>query len=368
VDLKKYRSLNYQGNFYNEADLKDFCREQLGENQDKIASWEKSIYIFIQEWLDKKDYIKVFTSGSTGERKEFRLRKEYMINSALKTGRYLNLKKGESALLCLSADYIAGKMMLVRSFVFGLNLFALNPSSKPLVELIKQPDFTALVPLQLSEILQDIQQKQILERIRNVIIGGGRLDHQLKAELQSMPNNIYESYGMTETSSHIALRKINGKDCQKYFQLMEGITISQDQRSCLQIEAQDLADDIIVTNDLVEIINHHEFDLLGRFDNLINSGGIKHIPELIEKKLFNLIPDPFIIASEANKSLGEMLILIIESKSKSLEEQSLIFDLLKSVLNKFEMPRKIYFTSPFSFTETGKINRKKVLKSLKKEE
>lgn len=368
MEFKKYRSLNFQGNFYNEADLKAFCREELSRSSNILPSWEKSIYVFLLEWLDKKDYVEVSTSGSTGKPKIIRLSKVQMISSALRTGRYLNLKKDDKSLLCLPVNYIAGKMMIVRSIVLELNLMAVNPSSKPLAGLTEKPDFVALIPLQISEILKDQQQLEKLSEIRNVIIGGGRLDHLVKSELKSMPNNIYESYGMTETSTHIAVRKINGSVSQKYFQVLEGVRISQDQRRCLQIETPEISDKLILTNDLVEIINDHEFDLLGRIDHVINSGGIKYIPELIEDKLMNLISEPFVIAGEPDKSLGERLILVIESETKSAKEQSRLLKSLKQSLDKFEMPRKIYFIKPFAYTETGKINRKKVLQSLKKEE
>lgn len=364
VNSVKYSSLTLQGVLYREADLVAYCREKVSAEED-LSSQEKSIYNFILQWLDEKDYVEVFTSGSTGEPKKTKLYKEHMINSALKTGKYLNLKPNETALLCLPAGYIAGKMMIVRSMVLGLNLIFSDPSSKPLEGLTLQPDFTALVPLQMANILQDPLQKKILAKIKNVLVGGGRLDEQICDELESLPNAIYESYGMTETSSHVALKRINGIGRQTGFQTMEGVGISADRRNCLQIEAPELSHDLIITNDIVEIINDHEFKHIGRYDSIINSGGIKHIPELIEQKIKALIREPFIIAAETDKTLGEQLILIIESKVKSREELNKLKQTMQEVLEKYEVPRKIYFTSSFEYTPTGKIKRENVLQSLK---
>jgi O-succinylbenzoic acid--CoA ligase len=367
VEYKQYKNLRYQGNYYSETELETFCHKNLLKDSGKLPSWEKSIYVFILEWLRENDYIEVSSSGSTGKPKIIRLSKEQMVYSAFRTGTYLNLKRNERALLCLPADYIAGKMMIVRSMVLGLNLLAVNPSSKPLAAITEQPDFAALIPLQVSEILRDIQQRNKLSEIRNILIGGGRLDHQIKFNLQAFPNNIYESYGMTETSTHIALRKINGKGKQTYFQVLDGVKISQDDRKCLQVEMSEMPENVINTNDLVEIINPHEFDLLGRIDNVINCGGIKYIPEIIEEKLMDMIPEPFIIASEPDKNLGERLILIIESDKNGSEERVQLLDSMKVKLDKFEMPREIYYISAFPYTETGKINRKKVQTILKRD-
>jgi len=316
--------------------------------------YEKQLGDFLLDWLDSNDAILVNTSGSTGIPKSIKLQKQAMVNSALATGDYFKLKPGDSALLCLPTSYIAGKMMIVRAIILGLNLDLVYPSSNPLEHIARDYDFTAMVPMQLENSLSSI------EKIRVVIVGGAKVSKSLSNKLESISDTeIYETYGMTETVTHIAARKLNNNE-NKEFEVLPNIKITQDQRDCLVIDAPHLADGQIVTNDIVKLHSESSFELLGRIDNVINSGGIKMHPEQLETKLDSFIDSNFFIASSENKTLGEEVVLVVEGKENSISSD------FHEVLNKHEIPKKILFADNFIRTSSGKINRVKTLESLKK--
>lgn len=308
--------------------------------------YEKHIGEFLLEWLDDDLDIEVQTSGTTGVPKVIRLKKLAMIQSAIATGDFFNLAPGDKALLCLSAKYIAGKMMLVRAMILGLELDITTIDSKPLKYRDKQYDFAAMVPIQVENSLKKLQ------NIEKVIIGGATLSQSLIAKLKKLKKTkAYETYGMTETITHVAVRKIG----EITFKTLPNINVSKDARDCLVIEAPKIMEEKVITNDIVDVINEHEFLWLGRYDNVINSGGVKLFPEQIEAKLQEVIADRFFIASEKDEKLGEKLILVIEAKEKEVDLN--IFD----SLDKFEKPKEIYFVPKFVETKTGKVNRLKTL-------
>jgi len=247
------------------------------------------VYLFFKDWFDEKDFVEVKTSGSTGIPKVIQLQKSHMINSAMATGSFFNLSEKTTALLCMSPNFIAGKMMLVRALILGWHLDVVEAVSNPLKDSEKQYDFTAMVPIQLKNSLTDIY------KIKQLIVGGGVVSKELLNEIQSVKTAIYATYGMTETITHIAVKKLNkfagGIDNsnvissaveKSYYQILPNITIATDQRGCLVINAPKVSSEEIITNDLVEIISDNEFNWLGRIDGVINSGGIKLIPEQIE--------------------------------------------------------------------------------------
>ncbi|MBU1013732.1 MAG: AMP-binding protein [Bacteroidetes bacterium] len=352
---KKYDKLILDGQIFRGNDLKKHCASKL--KQLYLKDWEKHLFGFVLEWLDEEEEIKVKTSGSTGIPKSILLKKQHMINSAMATAVALKLDAGQTALLALSTKYIAGKMMVVRAMVIGLNLFTVEPSGNPLENLKKDIDFTALVPLQLSNILSSKNSLIHLEKIRKVVIGGGALDETLVKKTAKFANDFYASYGMTETCTHIALRKLNGKDQDLYFKTLPGVKISTDYRSCLVIDAPHLSDNLLTTNDLTTLYSDSEFLIIGRFDNVINSGGIKISPEEIEAKLRKIIKENFLITSIPDRDLGEKLILLIESGQSNLNALYELWAQIESVLSPFEVPKQIDFIKPFSHTATGKIDR-----------
>ena len=317
-----------------------------------------SVSTFLSNWFSSDDFITVQTSGSTGKPKSIKLKKEFMINSALATGDFFDLKEKTTALLCLSTDFIAGKMMLVRALVLGWKLDVVAPVSNPIENLKKEYDFAAFVPMQLQNSLKNIH------KIKTIIVGGGIVSSKLEKQIQNIKTQVFATYGMTETITHIAVKKLNNVSedeliSDSYYRVLPNIKIYRDTRNCLVIDAPKISQEIIITNDVVEIISENEFKWLGRFDNVINSGGIKLHPEIIEEKLSAIIKERYFVAGIRDEILGEKLVLVIESniisneKEKSLQQE---IRKLKS-LSKFEIPKEIYFVSKFIETETKKIQR-----------
>lgn len=296
----------------------------------------------ILQWFDEKDYVILNTSGTTGDPKEIKLLKEAMVNSAKATGAYFDLQPGDFSLLCLPTRYIAGKLMFIRAIVLGLHLDFVNPTSNPLLDNNKNYDFVAMVPLQVINSLNK------LNNIKKVIIGGAKLDQSIKEEILKTKCQAYETYGMTETITHIAAKPIS----ESFFTALPHAKISADERGCLVINAPTVNSEIIVTNDLVELNGLTQFRWLGRVDNVINSGGIKLFPEQIEEKLAHYIPYRFFVIGKQDEVLGEKLILVIESDPYTLVNEA--FD----DLSKFEKPKEIQFVTKFKETPTGKILRK----------
>ncbi|MEM8999617.1 MAG: AMP-binding protein [Bacteroidota bacterium] len=314
---------------------------------------------FLLDWLSEADTLVAQTSGSTGIPKKIRLQKAHMYNSARATAQFLRLSPGNTALLCLPCTYIAGKMMLVRAMVLGLHLDYMAPDSSPLAHLGKTFDFTALVPLQASNSIKQ------LAKIAKVIIGGAPVSSELQIKLNALNTNIYETYGMTETVSHIAMHRLNGKPLgidplgTRSFQLMPNVSIATDDRGCLVIDAPKVSKGKVVTNDIVNLLSENTFQLLGRYDNIINSGGIKLMPEQVEYKLANRIENRFFVSAIEDKNLGEKLVLVIEGKvDKTLLEQTLLG--IKSLQN-YERPRFFLNIDRFIETPNGKLLRNKTV-------
>ncbi|ESU28223.1 menE protein [Flavobacterium limnosediminis JC2902] len=340
--LKIHPDFKFNDRHYNEDEFCFFAKELA--HSDK--GFEQELSKFILEWFNENEFVQVTTSGTTGTPKAIQLKKEAMMNSALATASFFELSSNCKALHCLPMQYIAGKMMLVRALVLGWDLDFIKPDSHPLDGNTKNYDFAAMVPLQVENSLAQ------LHRITKVIIGGAKLNAALIDALKQIPTAIYETYGMTETITHVAVKKIQ----DDAFSVLPDITVSTDDRNCLVIDAPRLSDSKIITNDVVEILNGTKFVWLGRFDNVINSGGVKLFPEKIEEKLSGKIPHRFFVIGKPDASLGEKLILVVESNPYEIETS--VFD----GLDKYEKPKEILFVPHFSETETGKIKRAESLK------
>lgn len=304
-------------------------------------AYEKPLGIFILDWFDAKPYLEMNTSGSTGAPKNIRVDKQAMVNSALATGDFFDLQPGQKVLHCLPTDYVAGKMMFVRAFILGLDMEFVAPSSHPLEGVKGTFDFCGMVPLQAKNSLKD------LGRIKKLIIGGAKVNKSLEQELVKVPSQIYETYGMTETITHIAAKRVG----ETAFSVLPNVKITTDDRQCLMIDAHKISTETVKTNDLAELISDTQFVWKGRFDNVINSGGIKLIPEQIEEKLASSISNCFFVYGQADELLGEKLVLYVEGELMPIDES--IFE----VLDKYEKPKEIVFISEFKRTATGKVIR-----------
>lgn len=339
----------FKGVHYDLGTLKELAYSLVKEGQE----YEMAIGDFLLTWLDDTDSIIVNTSGSTGIPKTISLKKEHMVNSAMATGVFFNLVPGAKALNCLSLNFIAGKMMLVRGIVLGWEMDFVEPTSHPLDSTTKPYDFCAMVPMQLQNSIS------YLNRLATLIVGGAPISPELKLSLRNLDTKIFETYGMTETITHIAVKELSDVTVPNHFKALPHVVLSKDERNCLVIEAPKVTDGIIVTNDVVNLISSSEFQWLGRYDNVINSGGVKLIPEQLELKLSSLINLRFFVAGIPDAKLGHKMVLVVEGnvdKGQLLEE----INSLKSV-SKFEIPKEIFSVYQFVETGSGKVNRAKTL-------
>ena len=323
---------------------------------------------FLDEWNNDSERVLVHTSGSTGAPKPLWVDKRRMEASARITCDFLGLKEGDTALLCMPLDYIAGKMMVVRSLVRKLKLIVVEPTGHPLAahQLPRGLTFAAMVPMQVYNSLQVPEERERLRQIRHLIIGGGAIDDALARELKDFPNYVWSTYGMTETLSHIALRRLNGAEASEWYTPFDNVRISQSEDGCLVIDAPEVCAERLVTNDIVEI-SQGRFRVVGRKDNVICSGGIKIQAEEVERALKPHLHVPFMITKRKDEKFGEIVVMMVEYRGERREERGeKIEDSLKTRLQrlcrehlpKYWQPRDFVFVERIPMTETGKIARK----------
>jgi o-succinylbenzoate---CoA ligase len=315
---------------------------------------------FLLEWFDGDEHISLKTSGSTGTPKMMQVAKHRMVSSAEMTNSFFGLTANSRMLLCLSPEFIAGKMMIVRAMMAGADLITAGLESNPLQSLTEPIDFTALVPLQLDKILE--QNREKLDLIKTIIIGGSSIPVLLESQLQVLHTSCWHTYGMTETLSHIALRPLNGENRSDWFTPLPGIQIDQDEKGCLQIEAPYLYDNKLVTNDMVHLAGSR-FKVLGRIDDVIVSAGHKLHPGLIEQKIEAFLSLPFFIGAEKHEVAGQSALLVIEGEL-SVNAIFQLWKMMEAKLPPHEMPRRINFLPCFYFLKSGKIDKRKTLENL----
>jgi len=342
----------------------DFAQNINLESLSPQTEFEEKVISFLKEWYSESHYVSVQTSGSTGTPKVFEIEKSRMLSSAKMTCDFLNLKPGNTALVCLPVEYISGKMMIVRALERKLKLLIATPSSKPLEYLEEKVDFCAMSPLQVENSLDKIH------FIKNLIIGGAQVSEGLKTKIhKQLPPDIhhpapriYETYGMSETLSHIALKQIYPTP-EEYFSVFEGIEICLDERACLKISAPKLNPEILQTNDLVELKESYQFKFLGRIDNVINSGGLKIRPEELENLLKRYLHNEVAFLGIKDEKLGQKLILVIEGNENSnlIGLLELAFTVIQNTFSKNHLPKEIHFIAKFPRIPNGKINRKELL-------
>ena len=309
--------------------------------------------LFLSEWHNDSPVLEVQTSGSTGTPKRITVRKEQMENSARLTCDYLGLRQGDKALLCMPLRYIAGKMMVVRSLVAGLDLVVREPSGNPMKDVETPLRFAAMIPLQVYNTLQVPEERERLCQTDILIVGGGSIDRELEKEIQALPNQVYSTYGMTETLSHIALRRLNGPDASPYYTPFPSVSLSLSADNTLVINAPLVTNETLVTNDVAELLPDSRFRILGRKDNIINSGGIKIQIESVEEALRPVISTNFAITSVPDPKFGEAVVLLIEETEAA---RMSLADALETI-PKYQRPKHVLQVEAIPLTGNGKIDR-----------
>jgi o-succinylbenzoate---CoA ligase len=351
-------------------------------NTDSSNIYYDKVLTFKKLWDDGQEVFTIQTSGSTGIPKEITLHRKQLIASAKMTAKAFDLQEEDTAFCCLNIDYIAGMMMLVRAFEIGMNLIVVEPSSNPfkgiekhlyLLSTNRGRNFFAFLPLQIQTIFEETPVLgEILNSAKAIIIGGAAINDSVLEKMQKIYRPIYATYGMTETITHIAIKRLNGSAKDDFFNTLDGVDIKLNKNSCLMIKSKAVGNEWITTNDVAEIVNGSSFILHGRIDNVINSGGVKIQLEKIEKVGEEIlrklqIEKQFYIYSLPDEKLGERLILVLENTVDSLSQaiiDGIKIDILKAfkeILPKFEVPKEVFFVEKMIETPTGKIDKIKTI-------
>jgi O-succinylbenzoic acid--CoA ligase len=340
----------------------------ISEKENPQSSFEQDVLNFCRQWLIKQDIFYFQTSGSTGKPKEIAVGRSQLMASLNMTAQALQLTKDFSALLCIPVANTGGKMMIARALQLQMRLECVEPSGNPLASAHAIPDFMAVVPLQLEHIIAD-NGKNSLDKIKKIIVGGASVNDKLQQKLQVLNAQVYATYGMTETVSHIALKLLNTADRQQYFHILPKIQIDKDERDCLKIKGPVTDNVWVQTNDRVRLVSNNKFEWLGRMDLVINSGGYKIQPEVVERKLEATlnkigIKNAFFIYGLPDTRLGEKCTLFIEGQPPDLSVITAIHEEIEEKLGAFERPRSIRFINKFTTTSSGKLDRRRTVESM----
>ncbi|MEJ2596236.1 MAG: AMP-binding protein [bacterium] len=330
-----------------------------------IPPWEREIWSFILQWFSPADSITVKTSGSTGSPAELSLQKQHMKQSAEATLSFLRLKRGDTALLCLPVKYIAGKMMVVRALVGGLDLILTEPASVPELDPLQRIHFAAMTPMQAAGLLDTEKGLEKLNRIDKLILGGGLISSFLEDQLQPIQTEIWQTYGMTETITHIALRKVNGKQRSEWYRPLPGVTVHTDETGRLIIDYPAIGIQGLVTGDLAVTTKGGQFKIMGRTGNVVNSGGLKLHPEVLEQQIDDLISVPYFLGGTDDNKLGQKLVMLLESENISEGTLKELKEKVGQRLTGHNKPRGYFLLPAFIRTENGKIRRQQTLNLLK---
>lgn len=344
LDIKQ-QTIKIESEIFTSSDFKTDVIPLFASNSD----FHRELYYFLKEWFSENEYISVKTSGSTDTPKEMLVEKQRMIQSAMLTCSFLELKPNDKSLLCMSIQYIAGKMFTVRALVAGLDLYLVPPCGNPLANVNVELDFAAMVPLQVYNSLQNVEETIKLKNIKNLIIGGGAIDEAMSDQLKPFPYKVFSTYGMTETLSHIALRKLNGVDASENYLSFDSVTLSLSVENTLIIDAPLVSKDILTTNDIAEIFEDGSFKILGRKDNIINSGGVKIQIEEVEKLYAPYLNVPFAVSSVGDEKFGEILVLVTETTVST--------DFLQHIDPIYYRAKAVFTIDKIPMTETSKVDR-----------
>lgn len=326
--------------------------ENLWMEEKEERDFKAALRLFEKDWYSEASVMTVRTSGSTGQPKQMEVSKRQMEASARRTCAFLGLNATHTALLCMPLEYIAGKMMAVRSFVCGFRLYAVAPSSHPFAHLRFAPDFVAMTPMQVYSTLQVPRERHLLRKVRHLIIGGGAVSDSLRQSLRGFPNNVWSTYGMTETLSHVAMCRLNGPEAGDSYVPLQGVTVSLSPDRRLVVCVPDVCDDVLVTNDYAEVLADGSFRILGRADNVVCSGGLKFQIETLERKLSDA-GFACQLTSVPDEKYGQALVLLYEGDM--LPEQ--VRAICRGALSRHEQPKHFVHVLSLPLTATGKPAR-----------
>ena len=313
---------------------------------------------FVSDWLSDSPTLLVHTSGSTGKPKPMLVEKRRMEASARITCGFLGLRAGDTALLCMPLDFIAGKMVVVRSLVWGLQLVAVEPSGHPLKGLTESPTFAAMVPMQVYNSLKVEEERRLLRDIKHLIIGGGAVNSDMAEALRGFPNAVWSTYGMTETLSHIALRRLSGAEASEWYEPFDGVGVTTSADGCLVIDAPAVCAQPLVTNDIAEIApDGRRFRIRGRRDNVVCSGGLKLQIEEMEARLQPHLNVPYMISKRPDDKFGEAVVLLAVT-----DDMESVCEVCRKHMPRYEQPRYFLAVSELPMTSTGKPARAEAMK------
>lgn len=324
--------------------------------------------IFCWQWVQGQERFPVPTSGSTGPPKIIEVTRLQMLASIRHTQQALAFTSGHTALLCIDAAYIGGMMALARALEIGMDVVGVAPSAYPLRNLPQQADVLALVPLQLQTLIDD--DLASLNRAHVTLVGGAPVSPTLEETICARVSSpVYSTYGMTETASHVALRRLNGPEASDQFQVLGDTTIGTDERGCLTLQGAVTGQQLIVTNDLVALADERRFRWLGRHDWVINSGGVKVLPELVEQAVATqwtlAAPLPrFLVVGVPDAHLGQRVVLVVEGPIVPDTEQRSLLQAVSAVVPRYHAPREISFVDAIPQTATGKADRRETVAKL----
>lgn len=339
------------------------AQKKLAENPN---DWEKNVWNIVEQFCNPATSSLTFsTSGSTGTPKLITAQKNHLQHSAKTTVSYLQIAQRSNTLLCLPAEKIGGAMVIVRAIVQGLNLICIKPTATPLEHLAGvEVQFASFTPMQFFSITQNDTHFATAQKINTILIGGSEVNHLLLSKTKLLHNHTYATYGMTETLSHIALKRISHEP-QLLFKPLPGVELNTDTGGALVITAHQLGIHHLPTNDLVKLHPDQSFEWLGRKDNIINTGGLKVIPEELEEKLQAIIPFPFFIAGKPHEKLGQMVVIVVEKRHLSSAEVGLWQKRIEKTIEPNFRPRQFWFAGAFIRTTTGKVIRHETIKDAK---
>lgn len=325
----------------------------------------------IHSWLRDQQNFVFHTSGSTGVPKTITVPRWKMELSANRTIKALQLQENQTALLCMNPNFIGGAMMIVRALMAKMNLIIVAPAKNPLQFVNEHFDFTAMVPMQLVEILntQNRRTLDLIDKSQNILLGGAAVSASLENQARELKPTIWSTYGMTETISHIALRRLNGDRASSDFHALDDIEISLGNSDKLRIKDKITDDKWLETNDIVELTSKSSFKWLGRLDNVINTGGIKVFAESVERAIVPTVASSsassrYFVSGLKDPTYGQIVTLFLESESE-LDEEKLLSDIrINSGLSKYETPKRIVFLKAFPETPSGKIDKQKIIERI----